>query len=103
MESALGVDLTTRAGQGVEFTSFGNVMVGRGREILHQLDHARKDFDTLLSGDAGSLSLGVVTTATPVLIPEAIATLHIRAPNVSVAIAEELGSASCRERVCPYV
>src|SRR3546814_20731798 len=63
-------------------------MVGRGREILHQLDHARKDFDTLLSGDAGSLSLGVVTTATPVLIPEAIATLHIRAPNVSVAIAE---------------
>src|SRR3546814_5117464 len=86
MESALGVDLTTRAGQGVEFTSFGNVMVGRGREILHHLDHARKDFDTLLSGDAGCLSLGVVTTATPVLIPEAIATFHIRAPNVSVAI-----------------
>lgn len=88
MEAALGIDLITRAGQGVDFTPFGNVMVDRGREILHQLDHARKDFDTLLSGDAASLSLGVVTTVTPVLIPEAIAAFRARAPNTSVIITE---------------
>lgn len=88
MESALGVDLIQRVGQRAEFTPFGHALARRAREILHQLHHARKDFDSLLSGAAGRLALGVASTVTPVLIPEAIAAFHARAPNVSVSIEE---------------
>ena len=88
MEAALGIDLVKRVGQRLEFTAFGNVLTNRAREILHQLDSARKDFDSLLSGSSGQVSLGVVTTVTPVLIPEAIAAYRLRAPNVSISIVE---------------
>lgn len=88
MERALGVDLVRRVGQRIEFTPFGNVLSHRAREILHQLNRARKDFDSLLSGTTGKLSLGVATTVTPVLVPEAIAAFHHRAPNVAVTLME---------------
>lgn len=88
MERALGVDLVKRAGQRIGFTPFGHALTTRAREVLHQLHCARKDFDTLLSGKAGSLSLGVVTTVTPVLIPEAVTAFRQRAPNVSLALTE---------------
>jgi DNA-binding transcriptional LysR family regulator len=88
MENALGVDLIQRVGQRAEFTPFGHALARRAREVLHQLHHARKDFDSLLAGATGKLALGVASTVTPVLIPDAIAAFHTRAPNVAVSIEE---------------
>src|SRR5690606_41290632 len=65
LEAALGIELITRAGQGVDFTPCGNLILDRGREILHQLDHARKGSDTLPAGDATSRPLRVAPTVTP--------------------------------------
>ncbi len=88
MESALGLDLVKRVGQRIEFTHYGNLLTTRAREIIHQLNGARKDFDSLLSGVAGKIALGVATTTTPVLIPEAVAAFHRQAPNASVTLEE---------------
>jgi len=88
MENALGVDLIRRVGQRVEFTSFGTLLTNRAREIIHQLSHARKDFDSLLSGITGKIALGVATTVTPVLIPEAVVAFLRRAPNAEVSLLE---------------
>lgn len=88
MEQALGVDLLKRVGQYAEFTPFGLLLTARAREIIHLLSHTRKDFNLLMSGATGSVAMGVASTVTPVLVPEAIANFHHRAPNASVSITE---------------
>jgi len=88
MEAMLGVDLIRRVGQQVEFTVFGHALTNRAREILYQISHARKDFDSLLFGSSGKVAIGAVSTVTPVLVPQAIAAFHHRAPNAAVSLTE---------------
>ena len=58
MESLLGLDLIRRVGQNVEFTVFGHALTNRAREILHQVNNARKDFDALCFGSSGRVKRG---------------------------------------------
>lgn len=88
MESVLGVDLIRRVGQQVEFTVFGHALTNRAREILYQVSNARKDFDSLLFGSSGKVAIGAVSTVTPVLVPQAVAAFHQRAPNAAVSLTE---------------
>lgn len=88
MEAILGVDLIRRVGQQVEFTVFGHALTNRAREILYQISNARKDFDSLLFGSSGKVAIGAVSTVTPVLVPQAIAAFHQRAPNAAVSLTE---------------
>lgn len=88
MEAILGVDLIRRVGQQVEFTVFGLALTNRAREILYQVSNARKDFDSLLFGSSGRVAIGAVSTVTPVLVPQAIAAFHQRAPNAAVSLTE---------------
>ncbi|CAB3736809.1 LysR family transcriptional regulator [Paraburkholderia rhynchosiae] len=88
MEAALQMPLVQRAGRRLRFTAAGETLVTHGREILHHLEQARIELDSLASGVAGKVTVGAVGTTTPVLVPRAIATFQRHAPNASVSLLE---------------
>jgi DNA-binding transcriptional LysR family regulator len=88
MEAALQMPLVQRAGRRLRFTAAGEALLIHGREILHHLEQARIELDSLASGVAGRVTIGAVGTTTPVLAPTAIATFQRHAPNASVSLLE---------------
>lgn len=88
MEHALQMPLVQRVGRQLKFTAPGDTLVAHGREILHHLEQARMELDSMASGLAGKVTVGAVGTATPVLVPTAIASFQRLAPNAAVSLLE---------------
>jgi DNA-binding transcriptional LysR family regulator len=88
IEQTMGLPVVNRVGNAVELTAIGEVIVTCGREILRQLELARRDVNALAAGTGGHVRLGAVVT-----IPEpltAIAVQHFlrRAPSASLSFVE---------------
>lgn len=88
MEDALQMPLVQRVGRQLRFTAVGETLVTHAREILHHLEQARIEIDSMASGLAGKVTVGAVGTSTPVLVPTAIAAFQRHAPNATVSLLE---------------
>ncbi|HTH75842.1 MAG TPA: LysR family transcriptional regulator [Trinickia sp.] len=88
MENALQMPLVQRVGRHLKLTAAGETLVAHGREILHHLEQARVELDSMASGLAGKVTIGAVGTSTPVLVPTAIAAFQRHAPNAAVSLLE---------------
>lgn len=88
LEAGLGTPVVVRAGNRLQFTSVGEALVTRAREVLLQLEQARHEVDALCAGISGSIAVGAVATVLPVIAPELTLQLKKRAPNVSVSFFE---------------
>ena len=89
LEAVLGVTLVERSKHRVVVTPLGRVIAARGREILRSLG----DMGDLAAGGAralaGPLSLGVIPTIAPYLIPSALTAMRKAFPDLKLFLREE--------------
>lgn len=88
LEAGVGAKVMNRVGNRLELTPVGEALTKRAREILHQIERARYDVDTLTSGILGRIAIGAVATVLPVVAPEMVVEMKKRAPQVTVTLFE---------------
>lgn len=88
LEDELGTQLVERTNRRVRLTEAGQVFLARASRILEQIDQAMRETSRVGQGDAGSLVIGVVSTATCGILPELLRSFRRESPNISVDIRE---------------
>jgi LysR family hydrogen peroxide-inducible transcriptional activator len=89
VEALLGVTLIERGRHGAVATPLGRELIERARTILRDVEdlkaRARHGDDTL----RGRISIGVLPTIGPYLLPGAVRSLHTAFPELRMAVREE--------------
>jgi DNA-binding transcriptional LysR family regulator len=88
MEKGLGVKLFERTARGVHPTIYGESLIRHARSVLAELTLARDELRGLMSGAAGSVSVGTLSAAALTLLPQSLALLKKRAPGTTVIVHE---------------
>lgn len=88
IEDALGVPVVNRVGNALELTGIGQVIVACGREVLRQIELARRDVSALASGTGGHVRVGAVVTIPEPLVANSVQLFIRRAPSASLSFAE---------------
>lgn len=89
LETVLGVTLVERSKRRVVITPLGRTIAARGREVLRYLE----DLTELAAGRSGRLSgplsLGVIPTVAPYLMPRAMVAIRKTFPELKLFLREE--------------
>jgi len=88
LEEELGTQLVERSNRRVRLTAAGEVLRARAARILEQLDQAARETLRAGQGEAGSLIIGVVSTAVCSVLPELLRRLRRDAPDIAIDIRE---------------
>jgi DNA-binding transcriptional LysR family regulator len=88
LEAELGTQLVERTNRRVRLTAAGEVFLDRAMRILEQLDQAARETARVGQGEAGTLVIGVVSTAVCSVLPELLRSFRREAPHISVDIRE---------------
>ena len=88
LEEELGTQLVERTNRRVRLTAAGEVFRNRAVRILEQLDQAVRETARVGQGEAGSLVVGVVSTAVCSVLPEILRGIRREAPAMSIDIRE---------------
>jgi DNA-binding transcriptional LysR family regulator len=88
LEEELGTQLVERSNRRVRLTAAGEVFLARAARILEQLDQAARETARVGQGEAGSLVIGVVSTAVCSVLPELLRSFRREAPDISIDIRE---------------
>ncbi len=88
LEDELGTQLVERSNRRVCLTAAGEVFLPRAARILEQIDQAARETTRAGQGDAGSLVIGVVSTAVCSVLPEILRAFRKEAPQIAVDIRE---------------
>jgi DNA-binding transcriptional LysR family regulator len=88
LERELGTQLVERTNRRVRLTAAGEVFLDRARRILEQVDQAARETARVGQGEAGSLVIGVVSTAVCSVLPELLRGFRREAPHITVDIRE---------------
>ena len=88
LEEELGTQLVERTNRRVRLTAAGEVFLARAARILEQLDQAVRETARVGQGEAGSLVIGVVSTAVCSVLPDLLRSLRREAPRIAIDIRE---------------
>lgn len=88
LEKIVGVPVVTRDRNRLYLTPIGTRLADHARQMLGQLDRAAFDIEAMTSGVSGSVSIGVVSSVAPALLPGAIALFKRSTPQASVSVSE---------------
>ena len=88
LEKGMGMKLFERTARGMHPTIYGECLIRHARTVLTDLAHARDELTELMSGAAGSIQIGALSTAVHSFLPQAVALLKQRTPNTSVLVRE---------------
>jgi len=88
LELLLGTPVVARSGRRVVLTPAGEILAQYGRQVLHNLDTARREIESLHEGLGGTLRVGAVATTMPTLVAAGIARLRQRAPAITITLME---------------
>lgn len=88
LEKIVGVPVVTRDRNRLYLTPIGLRLADHARQTLDQLDRAAFDIEAMASGVSGSVSIGVVSSVAPILLPDAIALFKRSTPQASVSVSE---------------
>ncbi len=88
LEEELGTELVERTNRRVRLTEAGEVFLARASRILEQMEQAARETARVGQGDAGSLVIGVVSTAVCSVLPELLRSFRRESPNINVDIRE---------------
>ena len=78
----------TRDRNRLYLTPIGERLADHARQALGQLDRAAFDIEAMASGVSGSVSIGVVSSVAPTLLPGTIAMFKRSTPQASVSVSE---------------
>lgn len=88
LEEELGTQLVERSNRRVRLTPAGEVFRERAARILEQIDQAARETARAGQGEAGSLVIGVVSTAVCSVLPELLRRFRREAPEIAIDIRE---------------
>lgn len=113
LESRIGAPLLSRTRGNVRPSAIGAVLVERARRLLAEVEATLDDVERQVQGLTGRVRLGASTGAIAHLLPQAVARLRERHPDIDVQIAVltshdtlarlaqgtlDVGSSRCRSR-----
>src|SRR6478672_3813021 len=88
LEDELGTLLVERTNRRVRLTAAGEVFLARATRILEQIDQTVRETAQAGQGDAGSLVIGVISTAVCSVLPELMRNFRRESPNIAIDIRE---------------
>src|SRR3546814_15260447 len=101
LEAVFRATLVARTRQGAALTNAGKAARDRFYIALNELQAIQ---NANIKGVAGNhLRVGILPVAMVELVPLSIERLLNTDPGLTLEFFEEIGRASCRERVCQYV
>ena len=90
LEEDLGAKLFDRLGRSVRLTEAGRAFFPHARSILEQMEIARSSVAQKNADVRGSVSLGVIPTISPYLVPRYTANFAKRFPDARLRIVEDV-------------
>lgn len=88
LEQELGQPLLIRHARRVELTEAGQAVVKRARLILQESESLRSDMERRTGLIEGSVTVGVIPTVAPYLLPQPIRRFHQQHPGVKIQVRE---------------
>ncbi len=88
LENIIGVPIVERDRNRLYLTAMGSRLADHARQVLNQLDRAAFDIEAMASGVSGSVSIGVVSSVAPTLLPGTISLFKRSAPLATVSVSE---------------
>jgi LysR family hydrogen peroxide-inducible transcriptional activator len=89
LEEDLGAKLFDRLGRSVRLTEAGRAFLPHARSILHQMEAARTGVEDKRTDVRGSVTVGVILTIAPYLMPQSVAAFSKKYPDAKLRILEE--------------
>ncbi len=89
LEEEVGIPLVERTTRRVAMTEAGELLVGRARRILSELNAAESELHGLRGIQTGHVSVGAMHTMGPVDVSLALAIFHERHPGVELTVREQ--------------
>src|SRR6516164_9453170 len=86
LEEEMGTQLVERTNRRVRLTAAGEVFLARAGRIVEQFDQAVQETARVGQGEAGSLVIGVVSTAVCSVLPDLLRSFRREAPEISIDI-----------------
>src|SRR5215471_7397688 len=90
LEDELGARLFDRLGRTIRLTSSGETFLPRARAVLRELEAARGDVDVQKESVSGTVTIGVIPTVAPYLLPPHLAQFSRKFPQAQLAVVEEI-------------
>jgi LysR family hydrogen peroxide-inducible transcriptional activator len=97
LETELGAPLFDRLGRRIRLTALGERFLEHARRVLADLEGARRDVDEILGVSRGQVSVGVIPTVAPFLLPRVLGRCAREFPKVSVSVREDLTNSLLRQ------
>ena len=95
LEKLLGTKLVERSRQGVRFTSLGKEIVERARRLLREAEEIAGLAQAAGRPLTGELSMGVIPTIAPFLLPRVLPGLRSAYPELKLYLREETSQQAC--------
>ncbi|CAG9250857.1 LysR family transcriptional regulator [Paraburkholderia unamae] len=92
IETTFGTSLFNRTNRGLEPNEAGRCVIRYARLIHTDLSHLREEMVGIMRGQGGRVAVGVIMGAVP-LLTDAISSLIVRNPEISVEIVEDTSTA----------
>jgi LysR family hydrogen peroxide-inducible transcriptional activator len=90
LEDELGARLFDRLGRSVRLTEIGQTFLPRARAVLLELEAARGDLANQKDSMGGTITLGVIPTVAPYLLPAHLTKFSRKFPLAKISILEEI-------------
>jgi LysR family transcriptional regulator, hydrogen peroxide-inducible genes activator len=90
LEDELGARLFDRLGRSVRLTEIGQTFLPRARAVLRELEAARGDLAQQENSMRGTISVGVIPTVAPYLLPPHLTKFSRKFPEAKISIVEEI-------------
>jgi LysR family hydrogen peroxide-inducible transcriptional activator len=95
LEKLLGTKLVERSRQGVRFTRLGKDIVERARRLLREAEEIAGLAQAAGRPLTGELSMGVIPTIAPFLLPRVLPKLRSAYPELKLYLREETSQQAC--------
>ena len=88
LERGLGVKLFERSARGVNPTVYGECLIRHARSMLDELAQTRDELRGLITGTAGKVCVGTLSSTVNTLLPQSLTLLKTRLPGTQVLVRE---------------
>lgn len=95
LEKLLGTQLVERSRQGVRFTALGKQIVAKARQLLRDAEEIAGLAQAAGRPLTGDLSMGVIPTIAPFLLPRVLPRLRETYPELKLYLREETSQQAC--------
>jgi len=90
LEEELGTRLFDRLGRTIRLTNSGEIFLPRARAVLRELEAARGDVDVQKESTSGTVTIGVIPTVAPYVLPPHLGQFSRKFPKAHLAVVEEI-------------